>query len=402
MENRHSAALLALSLSFLCADAFAAVGRTAGHFNVTSTGAAQYTIPIWAPPGPRSIQPNLSLVYNSQAGIGPLGVGWAISGLGAITRCNQTLAQNGTPAPVALAISDSYCLNGNLLRITNGTYGTANSTYQTEIADFSNITAVGSAGQGPASWTVQGRDGLTYEYGSTDTNGNGAHSQVLATGTTTASTWLLSKVIDRAGNNLVINYTLETGTAVPYKILWTPTSYDAATYTYTMLFNYTTNVVQSTPTKYIGGTLVSNTALLSSIEILSGSTVLKDYFLAYQTSPTTSRYELKTVTECADSAESNCLSPTTVTYQGLAAGVSTTTTTALSSSGSFLTTCYDLNGDGYPDLVYYAGSTWWVSFGSKSGYGTPINTGVSTLPLLIGKITAGSTKDGFLANNGGT
>src|SRR3984885_12434771 len=129
MFSRVTITSLVLMTSLFSMDVFAAVGRTAGHFNVTSTGAAQYTIPIWAPPGPRSIQPNLSLVYNSQAGIGPLGVGWAISGLGAITRCNQTLAQNGTPAPVALAISDSYCLNGILLRLTNGTYGTANSTY---------------------------------------------------------------------------------------------------------------------------------------------------------------------------------------------------------------------------------------------------------------------------------
>src|ERR1700722_11887114 len=119
MFSRVTITSLVLMTSLFSMDAFAAVGRTKGQFNVTPTGAAQYTIPIWAPPGPRGIQPNVSLVYNSQSGIGPLGVGWSLGGLGAITRCNQTLAQNGTPAPVALAISDSYCINGNLLRLTS-------------------------------------------------------------------------------------------------------------------------------------------------------------------------------------------------------------------------------------------------------------------------------------------
>lgn len=87
---------------------------------------------------------------------------------------------------------------------------------------------------------------MTYEYGFVDSNGNGANSQVLATGTSTASAWLLSKVIDRSGNNYVINYTLQTGAAVPSKILWTPVTPGASTYTYTMQFNYTTNVPQGT------------------------------------------------------------------------------------------------------------------------------------------------------------
>src|ERR1700733_935863 len=217
MANRLPIALLALFISLFAADGFAAEGRTPGHFALSRTGGAQYTIPIWAPPGPRGMQPNISLVYNSQAGIGPLGIGWSLSGLGAITRCNLTAAQDTTPKPVALVTGDGYCINGNRLRLTSGTYGTAGSVYQTEIADFSQITAVGTAGNGPASFTVQARNGLTYYYGYTDTNGNGANSEVLVNGGT-ALTWLLSNVVDRSGNNqsgnnFVINYTALTGTA---------------------------------------------------------------------------------------------------------------------------------------------------------------------------------------------
>jgi RHS repeat-associated protein len=374
------------------------VGRTAGQYNVSPFGSAQYTIPIWAPPGPRGVQPNLALSYDSQSGIGPLGVGWSLSGLGSITRCNLTVAQDTTPAPVALVTSDGYCLNGNRLRLTGGTYGTAGSTYQTEIADFSNITANGTAGNGPQYFTVQERNGLTLYFGYTDGNGNGANSEVLASGSSTALTWLLSKVVDRAGNNYVVNYTALTGTAVPATILWTPASAGSSSYTYTMQFNYSANAPQSSINAYVAGTLVSNTELLSSIEILVGSTVVKDYSLSYQTSPLTGREELMSVNECADSAQSNCLEPTSVSYQGGSPGLSTTSNTALNTSGSGLSARYDLNGDGYPDIVYTSGGASYVAFGSASGYGTPVNVGA--IAQVIGNLTGGA-EDGILAQKSG-
>jgi RHS repeat-associated protein len=408
MSQRICIALILWS-SLLGTSSFAAEGRTAGQFAVSPTGSAQYTIPLWAPPGPRGVQPHLALTYDSHSGIGPLGVGWSVAGLGAVTRCRKTYAQDTTPAAVALTTSDGYCLNGNRLRLTGGSYGAAGSTYQTEIADFSNITANGTAGNGPAYFSVQGRDGLTYQYGYTDANGNGANSQVLASGTATANYWLLSKVIDRAGNNFVVNYTLLTGTAVPSTILWTPTSAGASSYTYTIKFNYGANVPQSSPTKYVGGTAVENAQLLSSISVSSGSTVVRDYFLAYQASPTTGRDELKSVQECADSAQANCFLPTTVSYQDGVVGLSTTSSSALTASGAYLTARYDLNGDGYADLVYSSGSTWYVAFGAGSGYGTPVNAGLNTgnnAAVLIGNLTgasaAGGNQDGLLANNGGT
>jgi RHS repeat-associated protein len=393
MVTRVALVVLLSSLSAQVVDA-SSFGRTPGNFSVSPTGSARYSIPIWTPPGPRGIQPHLALVYNSSSGIGPLGIGWSLAGLGSITRCNLTTAQDAAPANVTLAVTDGYCLNGNRLRLTSGTYGTASSTYQTEIADFSNITANGTAGSGPASFTVQGRDGNTYLYGFTDSNGNGANSQVLASGTSTALTWLLSKIIDRAGNNLVINYTALTGTAVPNVILWTPTSAGASTYTYKLLFNYVSNVPQSSFFEYVAGTPVSNPDLLTSIELFSGTTVLKDYFLGYQASPLTGREELISFTECADSGETNCLLPTTVGYQGGSTGVSTVSTAV--GNGNASAARYDFNGDGIPDLVYSNGTTIFVAFGSASGYGAPFNTGIAGAgPALFGNVTGGH-EDGIL------
>jgi YD repeat-containing protein len=400
MITRLAVVVLLSVLSARIADA-SSFGRTSGQFGVSTSGSAQYVIPIWAPPGPRGVQPKISLVYDSQAGIGTVGLGWTLSGLGSISRCNRTFAQDTVPAPVALATTDGYCINGKRLRLTGGTYGADASTYQTEIADFSSVTAHGAAGQGPAYFTVQARDGVTYDYGFVDANGNGANSQVLATGTTTAAAWMLSKVIDRAGNNYVINYSSSSGTAIPSAILWTPTSAGASTYTYSMQFNYTTNVPQGSVYQYLGGTVATNNQLLSSIEILNGATVLKDYFLGYQASPSTGRNELNSIKVCADSTQTNCLLPSNVSYQAGTAGVSSTATTALSSTGACLTARYDLNGDGIPDLVYINGSNaLFVAFGTGTGYGTPMSVGVTGCPL-IGNVTGGG-EDGMLLGVSGT
>jgi hypothetical protein len=141
-------------------EASAAAGRTPGGFSVTPTGAASYTIPIIAPPGVNGLQPSVALVYSSSSDVGYVGRGWSLAGFSAITRCERTIAQDGAASPVQLLASDAFCLNGNRLRLTSGTYGQAGSTYQTEIADFSLISAQGVVGEGPASFLVKAKNGL--------------------------------------------------------------------------------------------------------------------------------------------------------------------------------------------------------------------------------------------------
>jgi YD repeat-containing protein len=379
--------------------AMAAVGRTPGSFSVANTGAATYTIPIWAPPGPKGMQPNIALVYNSQEGNGYLGVGWNLSGLSFISRCNLTFAQDAAPAPVSLLTGDGYCLDGQRLRLTSGTYGTAGSTYQTEIANFSNVTAYGAAGNGPAYFIVQTADGHTLQYG------NGGNSQVLASGSTTALSWMLNEVSDTSGNTMSLSYTTDTGIATPNVISWTPTSHGASSYAYTMTFAYGTN---SVPTAgYVAGTAVQNPQLLSSITVAYSGTQVKQYILTYQPSGTTGLDRLTQVQECAASS-SNCIYATTVNYQNGSAGVTTSPTTAinspLSSAIYTMSARYDFNGDGYTDLVYLVGTTWYVAFGSANGYGTPVNTGITggmTTSVLFGDLV-GAGQAGILANHSGT
>src|SRR4051812_26538372 len=56
------------------------------------TGAFTYTYPLTVPPGRDGLQPDLKLLYNSQAGNGWLGIGWDLS-VGSIHRSTK----NGIP-----------------------------------------------------------------------------------------------------------------------------------------------------------------------------------------------------------------------------------------------------------------------------------------------------------------
>src|SRR5882672_7775724 len=141
---------LAALCGAVATSAQAAAGRTPGNFAVSASGAAQYSISLWAPAGIHGVQPSLALVYSSRAGDGYFGVGWSLSGLSSVYRCSKTWAQDGLNRDVRDDLSDRFCLDGNQLKISGGTYGATGSTYQTEIETFSRVTANGSAGNGPA------------------------------------------------------------------------------------------------------------------------------------------------------------------------------------------------------------------------------------------------------------
>src|SRR5699024_8998256 len=190
-------------------------GTLPGKFSVGRLGAANYKIPIAVAPGVNGMQPKLAIAYSSRGGQTQLGLGWALSGLSAVSRCPATIAADGYSAPVTVVGSgDQFCLGSAHLLMYPGQpngYGGNNTRYHTPVTTFEKIISNGTQGNGPKSFTVKTKSGLTRVYGSA--------SDALIQGgqdyANTAIVWLLHKVTDRWGNFIAYHYTKSHGQAAP-------------------------------------------------------------------------------------------------------------------------------------------------------------------------------------------
>jgi RHS repeat-associated protein len=413
LTNQFSTSIIATSQSYSVAatnylvpignvSVATSVGRTSGSFDVSADGAASYSIPIEVPKNAGGVQPKLSLTYNSHSGNGEYGPGWSLSGLGAITRCNRTVAQDGYAAPVTLDYNDVFCINGKRMRLFTGGWGIDGSTYQTELADFSLIVAHSAAGNGPAYFTVYGKNGLIYEYGNNDFSpyyGTGSYAisnaGILATGSSTASQWLLDKVSDRSNNYYLVNYGSGAANSraigIPQHIGYSSpigggvgVTFDASSTSYPVKIGY------------VAGTLVKNTNLITAIRTDS-----RTYSFSYETSSAIPRARLKAVQEC-NYGGGSCLPATQITYQNGLAGVSTAASIVVTDADKIYG-AYDIDGDGRDDVVYSSAGLIYVAFATPTGYSSGFNTTASaSASKVLSKDLTGTGKVGIFADLGGT
>ena len=185
-------------------DSQGVVGAIGGTVDVSALGGATYTIPIQIPDGVCGMQPNLSIVYNSQSGNGLLGWGWNLGGLSAITRIGTTSYHDRQLSGVDFQ-DDRFALDGQRLIVVKGSYGSDGSEYKTEVDGLSKIVAYSENGivNGPGWFTVHTADGMILEYGMKDARmAFDAEEQ----GKKEVGIWMLRRVIDRNGNYLEYHY----------------------------------------------------------------------------------------------------------------------------------------------------------------------------------------------------
>ena len=347
------------------------IGTLPGEFRVAESGAATYSIPLALPPGTAGVVPPLGLHYNSQRGNGLLGVGWSIDGLSAITRCRQTHGQDRNPTALTFTDADRFCLDGQRLLVTSGSYGAPDSEYKTEIDQFLTVTAKGGSDGHPDYFEVQRKDGSVSTYGDTDAHASEHKVRNLdGTETTKVLTWALQEFKDSADNQIHYVYTDDEYGHRISEVRYAYGGSFSETAQATVRFTYADR--DDDMVGYLAGQQLQNTKRLSEIAV-EGRDVndedddddteepltLRTYKLSYAAVPATAApnqlSRLAGVQECAG-ASSDCLTKTRFTWSAPTA-LFNTTSTALTLNGdrSWKPVDFnpaDINGDGLADLVW--------------------------------------------------
>jgi len=135
------------------------------------------------PPGRAGVVPDLSLVYDSSAGDGVLGMGFSLTGISSITRCPKNLAQDGEVSAITLTSTDNLCLDGRRLKKVAEWPGfeefrTFPDSLSKIVASFPNGW---SSAAGPQSFRIFTREGLILDYGTTSDSRTTATNGVVRT-----------------------------------------------------------------------------------------------------------------------------------------------------------------------------------------------------------------------------
>jgi hypothetical protein len=315
-----------------------------GKFEVTDSGSASYTIPIAVVPGAAGLEPKLSLSYDSRSGNGLLGVGWSLSGLPSISRCGRTIAQDGQTGGVAFDANDRFCLDGQRLVATTGTYGADQTEYRTERESFSKVVSYGTAGSGPGWFKVWTKAGLIMEFG------NSADSKIEAQGKSSVRVWALNKTSDTKSNYFTVSYSEDNanGEYRPDRIDYTGNGAAAPANSVRFVYEARSDI---SPV-YQGGSVIRTGQRLTKVQAWQAETLVREYRTTYETSPVMGAARLTTLTQC-DGANA-CLPGTAITYTG--AGQSWVTQANVGGSDGTMHTWrpfpYDFNGDGRTDIYW--------------------------------------------------
>ncbi len=317
-------------------------GSTDGQYSIGQDGQASYTIPIFTPPGPGGLQPELVFNLFTMGGGTFMGLGAGLGGLSAITRCAKTIATDGEVGGVNFDSDDRFCLEGQRLIAVSGTYGGNGTEYRTELDTFSRIISrTSSAARGPDSFEVWTKSGNRMVFGGVNDD-----SAIKAQGTSIVSTWAVNRVMDAANNSFDVTYNQDeaTGEYYPLSIRY------GAVQRIDFIYQSRSDAFRG----YQAGSKISSTVLLRGVRSYRGA-LAREYRLSYNTSTTSNRTRLASIQECT---VSHCFRPTTLSWEdgsielgGSVTLPSTFFTISDPTSQHNSTEFGDFNGDGFTDIL---------------------------------------------------
>jgi RHS repeat-associated protein len=226
------------------------------------------------PPGTNGVQPILSVGYSSQGGDGFVGWGWSLSGLSVISRTGQDWYHDGATDGVRYGSADRFAADGQRLVALTGTYAADGTTYDTEMAGFSEYVSHGTMGNGPEWFSVILQDGTYMEYGAT------AEARIMGDNGNSVAAWKLNKTMDPSGNYIKYVYDSNDGESRLIRIDYTGNDNISLVPYNKMEFAYQTRADKNELfIRGLGGPKTSN--LLTAINVFCEGTLMKTYTLNY-------------------------------------------------------------------------------------------------------------------------
>ncbi len=303
-------------------------GGSAINCDVNGIGQATSSIPIQVPPGTAGMQPQLSVVYQSQQESGILGYGWDVSGMSSISRTGRDIFHDNEARTVHFDGWDNFSLDGQRLIYTGG-------TYETEARSYSEIESHGWVGDGPDWFSVKTKNGTYMEFGNTP------DSKILASGGAIMS-WRLNKVMDANGNYIRYKYITVGTESVIQKIEYTGNDIAGITpYNY-IQFYYDTKPDASS--KWVNGVKIKNSFILRQIKTYAEGSLTKTYSFKYGKDIYTKLIEVDEI-----GASGERYNPIKISWNTPATAVST----PAQSYNLPILAKGDFDGDGRTDLVLH-------------------------------------------------
>lgn len=296
---------------------------TSGHTGWTSVsgsvgddGQAHASVPILVPPGRSGMEPRLALSYVSGGSDGPMGPGWSLSGLSAITVCPATIELDGVESRRPFEGKPVFCLDGQRLVPTESSCTPIHPcTDPFEMGQFRLANSVdvrvhleGDLGTRESTFTVYTRDGTVRRYGGSEnsliegqTMAADEFGEAHLTGEDVVFGWLISSETDRASNSMVFEYARVAHADGAVEVLPAAIRYtdhpDLGEGRRRVEFSY---IPRTSTTAFVAGLALRTSRSLAKVETFAPhvSGAVRSYSLSYAESSSTRRPLLREIVEC--------------------------------------------------------------------------------------------------------